>query len=184
MSRIDELGDAGIRVVARGGGRSLTHRAVDAEAGVPSGSTTYYARTRHALTALVVARITEHLELDLDDLVLPDRLDDAMVVGIAEGFLERLAARREAQAARLAFLTELRDDPDLRVPLTAEAPVRTALVATAETLLRAVGVADAPEAAVDFVGLLDALLLYRTADVGPLDASRVLGAYVAGLRRT
>lgn len=184
MSRIDELGDAGIRVVARGGGRSLTHRAVDTEAGLPSGSTSYYARTRSALTALVVARITEHLELDLDDLALPDRLDDATVVTIAESFLARLADRRDAQAARLALLTELRDDADLRAPLTAAAPVRTALVSTAETLLSAIGVADAPAAAVDLVGLVDALLLFRTADVGPLDPHRVLGAYVAGLPRT
>jgi hypothetical protein len=36
---------------------------------------------------------------------------------------------------------------------------------------------------VDLVGLVDALLLYRAADAAPLDAPRVLGAYVAGLPR-
>ena len=183
MGRREELADAGVRLVARSGIRSLTHRAVDVEAGVPAGSTTYYARSRRELTSLVVARITEQLEEDLRDLAVPAVLDDAGAVAVALAMLDRLAARADAQAVRLALLSELRDDPELRAPLTAAAPVRAALVETAEGILTAIGVDDPGAHAADLVGLVDALLLYRVADAAPLDASRVLAAHVAGLPR-
>ncbi|MBM7389669.1 AcrR family transcriptional regulator [Clavibacter michiganensis] len=183
MGRREDLADAGVRLVARSGIRSLTHRAVDVEAGVPAGSTTYYARGRRELTALVVARITEQLEEDLRGLAVPAVLDDAAAVAVALAMLDRLAARADAQAVRLALLSELRDDPDLRAPLTSAAPVRAALVDTATGILTAIGVDEPAVHGVDLVGLVDALLLYRAADAAPLDAPRVLGAYVAGLPR-
>lgn len=43
------LADAAVRVVAREGLRGLTHRAVDAEAGLPTGSASNVFRTRDAL---------------------------------------------------------------------------------------------------------------------------------------
>jgi len=183
MTRRDELADAGVRLIARGGIRALTHRAVDVEAGLPAGSTTYYARTRRELTGLVVTRITEQLTSDLQGLSIPTTMDDATAVTIVEAFLDGLAQREEAQAARFALLFELRGDDELRAPLTAADPVRAALIDTARAILSAIGVADLEEAAVDIVGLVDALLLYRTAGAGPVDPSRVLTAYLAGLHR-
>jgi len=179
--RRKSLADAGLRLVAREGVRALTHRAVDAEAGVPAGSTSYYARSRNELTALVVARISERLATTLETVAVPPVLDVDAATGIAEAFLETLAREHDAQAARLALLAELRADDALRTPLTAADPVRAALIATAEQILRALGVTDAPVAAVDFVGLVDALLLYRIARVGPIDSHRVLTAYLGGL---
>ena len=162
---------------------ALTHRSVDAEAGFPAGSTSYYARTRRELTRLVVSRITDQLVADLDGLVIPDRIDDATAARIAGSFLKRLAGREDAQAARFALLFELRDDEDLRVALTSADPVRGKLVETAAAILHAIGVIDPEKNAVDFVGLVDSLLLYRTAEAGPLDTTRVLTAYLAGLER-
>jgi AcrR family transcriptional regulator len=184
MGRREDLADAGIRLTARGGARALTHRAVDAEAGVPAGSTSYYASTRRELTALVVARITEQLSTDLSGLRLTQALDDATVVEVAATFLQGLADRADAQAARLALLLELRDDDSLRAPLTDADPVRTALLATAEDLLGQIGVEAPRRSAVDLVGLVDALLLYRVAGVAPVDARAVLRVYVAGLPRS
>lgn len=183
MGRREDLADAGVRLTARGGARALTHRAVDAEAGLPPGSTSYYTRTRRELTALVVERITAQLSSELSELALPDRLDEATVVGIAVAFLDQLAARRDAQAARLALLLELREDHELRASLTAADPVRARLNDSATTLLDAIGVAEPVKASVDLVGLIDALLLYRTAEVGPLDPMAVMTAYIAGLPR-
>jgi AcrR family transcriptional regulator len=57
MSRQDELADAAIRVLGRGGLRQLTHRAVDAEAALPAGSTSNRYRTRDALLRAVVERL-------------------------------------------------------------------------------------------------------------------------------
>ena len=55
------IADSAIEVVARDGVRALTHRAVDSEAGLPSGSTSYYCRTRAQLVALTVERVTSLL---------------------------------------------------------------------------------------------------------------------------
>lgn len=61
------LADAAIALVAEAGMRGLTHRAVDARAGLPLGTTSAYLRTRLALIEAIVARIAE---LDLADLAV------------------------------------------------------------------------------------------------------------------
>lgn len=65
MARNDErrraLADAGLAVLAREGARGLTHRAVDAEAGVPTGTASNYFRSRDQLVAGLVERIGERL---------------------------------------------------------------------------------------------------------------------------
>lgn len=71
----------------------------------------------------------------------------------------------------------------LRAMLTVDAPVREPLVRQAEELLKAVGIADPPQHASDLVGLVDALLMYRTAKAAPVDAASVVGAYLDGLPR-
>lgn len=59
-----ELADAGIAVLAREGSRGLTHRAVDAEGGAPTGTTSNYFRSRAELLEGLVARISERLAPD------------------------------------------------------------------------------------------------------------------------
>lgn len=181
MGRRDELADAGVRLIARGGMRALTHRAVDEEAALPAGSTSYYARTRRELTRLVVDRLAEGTQADADVLAIPVSLTTAELAQVAHGFLNQLATREQVQAARFALLFELREDDELRRALTAEAPVRASLIAAAGELLRAAGIAEPSVHAVDLVGLVDALLMYRTARAGPVDAAAVLDAYLAGL---
>ena len=58
-ARTRQVGDAAIAVLAEQGARGLTHRAVDAEAGLPPGTTSNYARTRAALLTLALIRIAE-----------------------------------------------------------------------------------------------------------------------------
>jgi len=53
------VADAAIAVLAEHGARGLTHRAVDQAAGLPSGTTSNYARTREALLTLTLTRIAE-----------------------------------------------------------------------------------------------------------------------------
>jgi len=159
----------------------MTHLSVDQEAGLPRGSTSYYARTRRALTTLVVNRLAEGTQMDLDGLVIPATLTSAEAVQLATGFVDHLARREEAQATRFALLFELRDDDELRALLTADAPVRTLLIEKAAVLLQATGMADPAPHAPDLVGLLDALLMYRVAQAAPIDDTAVLRAYFAGL---
>jgi len=63
------LADAGIAVLAREGSRGLTHRAIDAEAGVPVGTTSNYFRSRKSLfadyTRDIVRRLTTQRDVTL-----------------------------------------------------------------------------------------------------------------------
>lgn len=57
--RRTRIADAVIHTLAEHGGRGLTHRAVDERAGLPTGSTSYYVRTRAELLACAVPRLAE-----------------------------------------------------------------------------------------------------------------------------
>lgn len=59
------IADAAIALLGSVGARGLTHRAVDAEAGLPAGSTSFYCRSRLDLLRLALRR---HATLDLADL--------------------------------------------------------------------------------------------------------------------
>ncbi|MFJ9680033.1 TetR/AcrR family transcriptional regulator [Streptomyces sp. NPDC101194] len=59
QERRDRLGDAAIVVLAEAGSRGLTHRAVDAAADVPLGTTKNYFPTREALLRASTERIIE-----------------------------------------------------------------------------------------------------------------------------
>ena len=52
--------DAALTVIGRDGMRALTHRAVDAEAGFPPGTTSNHFRTRHALLDGALGRLIQH----------------------------------------------------------------------------------------------------------------------------
>jgi DNA-binding transcriptional regulator YbjK len=181
MRRREQIADAGVRLIARNGVRSLTHLLVDKEAGLPRGSTSYYARTRRDLTGLVVGRLSEDTQTDLAGLTFASTLAREEAVQVVVGFLDYLARREDEQAARFALLFELRADDELRATLTVEAPVREPLISKAEELLTAISIADPPQHATDLVGLVDALLMYRTAKAAPVDAARVIRAYLNGL---
>jgi DNA-binding transcriptional regulator YbjK len=56
-ARLDLIGDTAVRLLVERGMRGLTHRAVDEVAGLPAGSTSYYARTRAALLEVALARM-------------------------------------------------------------------------------------------------------------------------------
>ncbi|TWD15628.1 TetR/AcrR family transcriptional regulator [Marihabitans asiaticum] len=60
--RMAAIADAAVRVIARAGLRGMTHRAVDAEAGLPEGSTSSYLRTRLALLTAAGERVVSLLE--------------------------------------------------------------------------------------------------------------------------
>ena len=63
-----ELLDAAVAVAAAGGLRGLTHRAVDARAGVPLGTTSAYLRTRLALHLALARYVTGRLVDDIEAL--------------------------------------------------------------------------------------------------------------------
>ncbi|MDH6466022.1 DNA-binding transcriptional regulator YbjK [Micromonospora sp. A200] len=64
VERRTALADAGLRVLAATGARGLTHRAVDAEAGVPLGTASNYFRSRDAMLGALGERIMERFAPD------------------------------------------------------------------------------------------------------------------------
>lgn len=60
----ERLLDAAINLLGSRGSRALTHRAVDEEAGLPSGSCSNYFRTRDALLSGIAERLEERDHLD------------------------------------------------------------------------------------------------------------------------
>lgn len=146
------LAEAAVRVVARDGLRGLTHRAVDAEAGLPVGSASNVFRSREALLGGIGTRLVEH---DIASwggrpLHVPASIDE-----LAES------------VARIAALTCERDPGILRARFAVFAGVPSAfaahhrlLLGELATMLSALGVAEPGARARAVADLLDGAMLH------------------------
>lgn len=110
-----QLADAGLAVLAESGARGLTHRAVDAAAGLPAGTASNYFRTRDALLGALGERIFERLAPDeavLEPLAQrPPTVD--LLVDYVRYIVERLLGRRELTLALLELRLEAARRPGL-----------------------------------------------------------------------
>ncbi|SCG35334.1 transcriptional regulator, TetR family [Micromonospora humi] len=171
------LADAAVELVAAGGMRALTHRAVDARAGMPPGTTSAYLRTRQALIEAVVQRLAD---LDREDLVAhdlptapagpapalgPDGLDQ-LAAGVAEVLDRWLTVGRSRSLARYACLLEATHRPELRRILHHGSVLRV----QARELLARAGAADPVRQGDQFVAFVDGLLFDRLVGAGALSA--------------
>lgn len=162
------IADTAISLLASAGARGLTHRAVDAQAGLPPGSTSFYCRTRMDLLALVLVR---HASLDWAELeedarswlsagpsltrfvaALADRIDDWLS-----------AAKRERLVARAELFLIASREPELAVLVKAQ---RQRFLVAAAQALRAVGVAQPGEMAPVLAATVDGILFSHIADEG------------------
>lgn len=112
-TRAELVADAAVTVLARDGLRGLTHRAVDAEAGLPDGSTSNCFRSRSALLEAIAARLEE---LDLAALTSgpqPDMASTPAVAAYLAGNVKLMTSRRHVRTtrARLALLLDERARP-------------------------------------------------------------------------
>ena len=181
MDRRQRIANAGIALIARGGTHRLTHRAVDAEAGLPNGSTSYYARSRRDLIRLVMEQLSAESQADLTDIEVPEKLTVQQATELVGRLTKRLILNGDAQAARFALMFEVRDDDELRRELTVDAPVRSSFDEKAVKLLRALGATDPEGTASEFVALVDAVLIYRAVEAAPIDPVGVVETYLTGL---
>jgi AcrR family transcriptional regulator len=103
-ARHDAILDAALRLVARGGPRAVTHRAVAAEAGVPLAATTYYFASRDDLIGQTLLRCAERDVARLEGRTLTDLLDEDLT-----GDREQLIATYEVwlEAIRSPALREI-----------------------------------------------------------------------------
>ena len=120
-ARREQLADAGLRVLALAGTRGLTHRAVDAEAGVPTGTCSNYFRSRDQLLAALADRIFVRIA------PTPERLAELAVgqatldhsVQYIRYIVERTTAEPELTLALFELRLESRRRPRLAEALTA-----------------------------------------------------------------
>jgi DNA-binding transcriptional regulator YbjK len=105
------VADAAIAVLADHGARGLTHRAVDQAAGLPSGTTSNYARTREALLTLTLTRIAE-LDLAEGAEAAGSGLADDVARMVHQWIIE--PGRRRRFLARLELAFEATRRPELR----------------------------------------------------------------------
>ncbi|MGN9811557.1 TetR/AcrR family transcriptional regulator [Micromonospora sp. BQ11] len=177
--RVARLADAAVELLAEGGMRALTHRAVDARAGVPTGTTSAYLRTRAALIEAVVQRLAD---LDRADLAVRDLptgasppepgppLDaedlDRLATGVGALLDRWLTTGRTRSLARYACLLEAVHRPELR-PVLAHG---TGLRVQARDLLARAGAADPRRQGDQLVAFVDGLLFDRLVGAGTLSA--------------
>lgn len=172
--------DAAIDVLGTEGVRALTHRRVDARAGVPAGSTSNYFRTRSALVEGVLDRLLERDRQDISAATTggttPDRQDLEDL--LRDYVLFATGPDSVRTRARLALFVESTAVPELRVAVGAR---RAELRAWGATLFGALGADDPEGSARIVVDYLDGVILHRLSSESggpdPRDGiRRVLGA--------
>lgn len=174
--------DAAIELLGTDGLRALTHRRVDAAAGVPAGSTSNYFRTRAALVDGVLGRLLERDRADARAFAGaapptgPRELEDLLhgYVTVATG-PDAVRTR-----ARFAMFVEAMATAELRSAVERR---REELRAWGAELLAALGADDPAAGARVLVDHLDGVILHRLTsdtDHDPRDGIRaVLGAVLA-----
>lgn len=124
VDRRDLLLEAAIRVISDQGMRGLTHRAVEAEAGVPHGSTTYYFGTRHELLTALMAYMAERGRRETEPiaramtLMLADRSKPIDLDGIAKAYVAWIDASAEIELARYELQVTAARDPEMKQLMT------------------------------------------------------------------
>jgi len=197
-NRRDAIADAAIHLVATRGLRGLTHRAVDAEAGLPPGSTSYYLRTRNALLTACVNRM---LARDVSttptagmaappqagaDETPADGAGGSTVDGVGGSTAELLVGmavglardRPDDLIARYELSLEASRQPELRAAVDEGGRQLRTLLAQ---LLDGLGVPDPSEAAWPVAAMMDGLMYDRVAGVG---ATLSPEAFEAAVRRS
>jgi DNA-binding transcriptional regulator YbjK len=129
------IADSAIAVLAAGGARALTHKAVDARAGLSAGSASYHFRTRKALITAAVERIRVLSREAFDAAARgagaaaavppastsaatpPASAADEAAALAADQLLRLAGERREQALAVFALLPEAAEDCELRSAL-------------------------------------------------------------------
>ncbi|GIJ76439.1 hypothetical protein SAMN05443287_10245 [Micromonospora phaseoli] len=165
-ARQQQLLDAAITVLGTRGARHLTHRAVDDQAGLPTGSTSNRYRTREALLAGVLTRILQLETAGWNHFAgtLAPIAPDSFATQLGTLVHHLATTGRALTLARLAIFAEAAHQPALQQQI---ARGRHDLAAWATPLLAALG-ADHPATALRLLlALVDGLLNNQLASPDP-----------------
>lgn len=151
--------EAAVQLVGTQGIRALTHARVDAEAGLPRGSTSNHFRTRAALVAGVAQWIAEQETRDLSGVVAQSFDDVDGFVDVFSTGIELLTGRHAVRTrARYALFLEAASDPELFAPLRAQ---REGMAAWSRNLLVTLGARHPDMALHAFMAFGDGIVLHR-----------------------
>jgi DNA-binding transcriptional regulator YbjK len=181
MGRRAEILDGALVVLAGHGMRGLTHRAVDAAAGVPAGSTSYYFRSRAALVAGCVQRLLEHdlaQDVPAAEAAVPDGVDGLVDALVGIGVRMATAERHRTLARYELSLAGVRE-PELQAELIRGGDV---IRRRGAALLGLLGATDPGAAAAEVAAVLDGLV-YTALVRGPVEPGALAGWLRPVLRR-
>lgn len=120
-TRREHLLDAAIRVLGESGVRAVTHRAVDAEAGLASGSTANHFSTREALFAGIVERFSQRERENFEEVAMTICPTSPADLGraLAAAAKDSVGRHRSITLSRYALLVESANNPGLRAHMAA-----------------------------------------------------------------
>ena len=183
-ARAERVLDAAILVVGTEGMRALTHRAVDAAAGLPTGSTSNLYRTRESLLRAMVGRMIETEFEGWDRLArtLRPTTTDEIVEALVQLIGMLTGPMRALSVARYSLFMEAARDPALAGEIGRAADQVAAL--TTEWLGR-LGLRDPRSRTPIVMAYLDGLIVHRLAfppESLPRDVAVELRTLLDGLR--
>ncbi len=176
--RREALLRAALEVLAEGGMKAVTHRAVAARAGVPLASTTYYFESIEQLAEEALLLGVEERVARLRPFASATRAPEQSVPDLAGAFVSIVLARPAAEiVAQLEVYLEAARNPALR---DAAASAIGMFEQVAASALAVVGDGDSDVPAIALSALVDGFALHRIAR--PLDPAREFDALFRALR--
>jgi AcrR family transcriptional regulator len=181
MDRESRLLDAAIDVLGTHGMRQLTHRAVDAAAGLPVGSTSNRFRTRESLLVGVLRRILQRETAMWTRLAIDIRTPTVEAVAGAIGrLLEELTDEgRVLSQARRTIFVEATNHPALRSEIT---HLQDEIGIWMVPLLTELGTSDPSHDVHHLLALMDGLVINQlTSPRSDFDPATAITALLNGL---
>lgn len=167
-ARRDALLRAAVALIAEGGVRSVTHRAVAARAEVPLAATTYYFESIQQLTEEALRRHVSERMSELTKLAEAAANGSRTAEQIARRFVKALLARdRDSAIAQFEVFLEAARNPALRPSVT---EALDGFERLARVILAALGARRPNQAAGAFVALINGFLLNGLARPRPAQA--------------
>lgn len=152
---------AAVDLLADGGPKAVTHRAVAARAGVPQASTTYYFASIQELTDEALRLHLSERTGELQAMITEATAKGGSAEDIARVLAEMLITRsRDIAIAQFEVYMQAGRNPDLRDHV---AKTLGAFEQIAATVLGFLGAREPEKAAPVFVALIDGYLLHRVA---------------------
>lgn len=173
-ARREALLRAAISLLADGGTRAVTHRAVAARAGVPAAATTYYFQSIQHLTEAALQLHVEERVLELRELAAAAETDGGNAEQVAARFVQVLNERDpRATIAQFEVFLEAARNPGLRETV---AETLEAFEDLTRTVLAKLGAHRPDQAAASFVALINGFAIHRLARPSRADGEHLLQA--------